>query len=850
MSWVQKLCDVYDAVVDTQTDLIKTGFTQKNIKYHVILSSSGEFVRAESLPENEQSATIPSTAQAEGRTGKIGQPFPLAEKLEYFVFEEGEVNQKFEKYIEQLEQWSRSEGAPECLTVLLQYLKKKTLYADLSAALKPKSASQKDKGLDQGGFVCFSVEDPWTENRLWLNENVKKSWSSFLNAQAQAEQTALCYASGRQLPVQDVYPKFRGNAKLISAEDAKQPFRYKGRFTDDGSAATVSASASERAHHALDWLLKHQGLSRYGMYFVGWNAQSPELDENDEEEQVPPDTFEHYINALFKSIPGSESALEAIERESDSERLKRINEIIIMGLQAATPGRMSIIYYQEMPGNLFAKRVKQWNRECQWEMLDKDGQGKKIRSATWMEICEAVMGADDLQNAKKDSQASHSATKYMQELQLRLLHCAVNGAKLPESMVRTAFNRVVQPMSFAKSEKQKYPRRQWEKCVATTCAMIRKHMIDQKSVGVEVTLDVNACDRDYLYGRLFAVACKLETDATQKSSDFGNVFRLMNRFVLRPFATWPTLYLKLIPYLDGLDNTEYYQRLFGQIESLFRPEDRVDMRSLSYRFLIGYSAQTRELWLKKEERQPIPPIGAFAPPQNRDELFGCLLAVADTIERYARQNSEEQRRSSNALRLIASFVAAPVGTWRNIHDKLIPYLEASGTSRAHIEQNLLRAVERRFREEDRLSDARLGSLFLHGFLRMRLAQTQHDGLDWAQWTPGAPRTDPPKSREAAFAALLALENDIERRALDLNNSEEENRPSNAMRFMARASQRPNEVWSYLRERMKPYEKKAWLPTDFQRQTTALYEWICSHGWNTDTPLSAEYVYYYYLYSQR
>ena len=97
--------------------------------------------------------------------------------------------------------------------------------------------------------------------------------------------------------------------------------------------------------------------------------------------------------------------------------------------------------------------------------------------------------------------------------------------------------------------------------------------------------------------------------------------------------------------------------------------------------------------------------------------------------------------------------------------------------------------------------------------------------------------------------LLALENQMERYALDLEKTEEENRPSNAMRFMARTAQRPNEVWGYLAERMRPYQRKSGFSEEIRRRADALHAFILERQWDSDAPLGPAYLYYFYLYNQ-
>lgn len=904
MSWMQKLCEVYDSVIDTadaqgQSPMLPVGFTQKTIKYNIILSPAGEFVTAQLIPEEEQLCALPSTPQAEGRTGDNGAPFPLADQLKYLLTDGEGENPRFESYLRQLAAWCESPDAPPCLRTLLAYLQKRTLSADLAGVPELRLKYHKDealkdgKGADAKSIACFSVEYPDEENRLWMRRDVRESWSRYLSSLSGGD-TALCYVTGRQLPALAKHPKLLGNAKLISSDDAGFPFRYKGRFVQDGSAASASTLASVKAHNALKWLLEHQGFRRFGMYFVGWNVDCPPLSADDisddspldgsaEEEdrsdlrddpeedssglpddapetqetaQRQPDTLEAYVNALFRAMGGNADAL---ERMTDSDDLTdahrhRIANVVLLGLQAATPGRMSITYYQEIPGNQLVERVSAWHSDMRWLMPDSKHPN---RAPKWREICEAVMGTDAVQTARGDFKADKSATKLMREMQLRLLHCTVNGEALPRDMVNAAFVRAVSPLSFTDS-KGKWQGFKWAQCTATACAMLRKHLLDQpQPFELTPTLDPALRSRDYLYGRLLAVAHRLEQITNRQPEEKWNSIRMMAQLVQRPYDTWPKLYVKLIPYLDRIGdqarkageradrqkNARMFQLLLGQIESLFRPEDRTDTRPLSYLFLAGYSAQSRSLQLSGSFRP-------YCPPQTRDELYGCLLAVADDCEWNAEaldDGTSVRDGQTNALLLTGAFAASPSRTWQQVHDRMIPRLEKSGVRTVRNTQRLLRSIEQRFSPGDRLSDAPLGGLFLHGYLCMRLALAERS-LDLHAWKPAGDAQAEPASREAAFGALLALENDVERRALDLDPNGGDSRPSNAMRFLSRAAQRPGEVWAYLRERLRPYEKKLWMAGHIRQELDALHALITQNGWNTDEPLKPGYLHYFYLYS--
>lgn len=713
----------------------------------------------------------------------------------------------------------------------------------------------------------FSVAYPFEENRLWMREDVRLSWQQQL-VSSLGKATALCYVTGKQLPLMKKHPYLQVTSRLISSKDDAFPMLYKGRFTEDGSAATISAEASTKLHRALRWLLEHQSFQKCGMSFVGWNTLAPKwgeaemqayYDEDEEGEKRPPDTLERYVMALFASVQGKNEKWKQVSAPDcmNEEMMRRQENIVLLGLQSATKGRVSVIYEQEIPRNVFVAHVNHWNEGCCWRMMPRKNLPNE-RPATWYEICEAVMGTDSVLMAMRDFKAEKGVTKVMRDLQMRLLHCVVEAQPIPENLVSAAFHRAVQPMTF-KNKDGSLNEWQWKNCVATTCAMIHKPYLDQHPAQtLTPTLDTNCTNRDYLYGRLFALAHHVEQRVTQNAKT--NAVRLMSHFVHQPKTAWTQLYVKLLPYLKSLGNDDgysarYYKRLLSQVECLFDAAALDSTKQLSYLFLVGFSAQTRELQLGKDAvHQAQEPLHGYLPPKTRDELYGCLLAIADDCEwRAEAQRTETEKYISNrdgctnAMQMTAMFCSRPMTTWVKIHDRLIPYLEKVGVKTANFTQKCLRKIEQSFRVEERLSDVPLGRGFLHGYLMMLEALQTKDGLDADGWMPIRMTEEAlPTSREASYGALLTLENQTERQILDLEKSEDENRPSNAMRFLQRAAQRPDEVWAYLRERMKPYAHRRSFNKKILERANTLWGWIVENHWNDNRPLDSAYLYYFYM----
>lgn len=912
MGWMQKLCEVYDVVSsvdipeeENHVQLVRVGFVKKKIQYLVTITAGGAFSSVSVLDEEERECIVPATPEARTRTGDKGTPFPLAESLKYFA-EEALLDQ----YLAQLKDWCAQPEAPQCLRTLWEYLAGRTLLDDMRGKLPKGLKLHRNEGAkDFGGpdaraIVCFGVEDPASlEMRLWKREDVQASWSAY-NARKEAGKTALCYATGETLPVCAHYPKVQGNAKLISAKDTGFPFQYKGRFVEDRSAATISAYAVERADHALQYLLDNQGLSfrDYGLNIVAWDVRNgaairvplneSEYDKDADEDDIErPDTFEKYAKALCEAIMGRGRSVKAfkdlVANLADGE--ERAAAVIILSMEAATDGRMSIDYYQELSNNLYVNRILDWYRSCCWTYRGKEKGKYVVCTPSPLTIANAIMGADAVSrataskrakdeeipqfrheavsSAKKDPKRAKGEAKQLCALYKRLLSCIVDGAALPRNLLNSAVHRAEAPLSFHDGEGN-WQRFAWNICLRTACALIRRSRFDALPQEARADsdgqlpsdqLDRDNRSRDYLYGRLFALGDMVECEASEQLKQRAlptNAIRLMQRFVQRPKETWPHLHAKLLPYLAalGADNkADRFMRLIADVESLFERQDRESATALGEDFLLGYLAQCRDLYTKQsapDQQQAKEAEYRFG--ADRSERFGMLAAVADHLERFATLEERGERTVSThegntaALRMMVQLTHQPAATWPEIHARLLPYWEKLGIRASARFIAMLRAIEGGFERAERLDNAPLNSLFLHGFYRMYACL--RSGGKAALETQTA--QDAPWTRDRAYAALLAMENKVERIVLDMEMREEENRASNALRFMNKFASAPASTWRYLEERMRPYlrklrSKRRGCAQNLEERAGILRKAIRENGWDSDEPLSSGWLHEYY-----
>lgn len=119
-----------------------------------------------------------------------------------------------------------------------------------------------------------------------------------------------------------------------------------------------------------------------------------------------------------------------------------------------------------------------------------------------------------------------------------------------------------------------------------------------------MTLDKTNEDRDYLFGRLLAVADVLERSAMDKEEGRStNAIRYMNSFSTHPARTWKTIQESIQPYQAKFGKrATYYTKIMDEIGSKLRIEDYND-QPLSGIYLLGMYSQRHELYKKKDREE-------------------------------------------------------------------------------------------------------------------------------------------------------------------------------------------------------------------------------------------------------
>lgn len=109
-------------------------------------------------------------------------------------------------------------------------------------------------------------------------------------------------------------------------------------------------------------------------------------------------------------------------------------------------------------------------------------------------------------------------------------------------------------------------------------------------------LDTTITDRNYLYGRLLAVADRIESQVSGHDSNrLTNAKRYMTAFSQHPYQTWKILEEQIIPYQNKLSRKDQdkYQALIDEIMVTFESvKDFRDNTALDGLYLLGYHCQS------------------------------------------------------------------------------------------------------------------------------------------------------------------------------------------------------------------------------------------------------------------
>ena len=616
MSWVNELVDLYEknddkiGVIEYRRDmpyvLLPPFHTTVTAQIVVTIDQSGNFMNAELVNANDKLTIIPVTEKSGSRTaGK--EPHPLCDNLRYlagdytkYYKDDGVCN---ELYISQLEKWVNSDYCHEKVRAIYLYLKKNTLVHDLVSEKVIKLNEQNqidDKESIQGivqtkAFVRFIVRladadilEPTTDE-CWKDRTLQDCYIKYVRSQE--KEKGLCYLTGNTEAISYLHSKKIRNegdgAKLISANDS-QNFTYRGRFAEKEEAFAVGNETSQKIHNALKWIIRKQGTFFDTLAIVTWEsnrlsmprwdadtdtvASEYEWDEwSDEESEEEMVSDGNAITAIkfYKALRGY------------GKKVDNTSAMFLLAFDAATPGRLSMVEEKTLDSARYLENIKKWHESCEWIHEKRKGE-KRVQFSGMVgvrDVAELLFGVEN-----KGSLAIMDANgkKLYAEVAKRLIPCIWNGYKIPEDYVNRAMLKASAPLTY-KEQKN------WERVLTLACSLVKKHYEREEW---NVALNKEEKDRNYLYGRLLAVADRIEYRTYDESdrARITNAKRYMNTFSQRPFETWKVIEENIQPYLNklGIAERRFYENLLNDICDLFDVESFSDNSRLDGLYLLVF----------------------------------------------------------------------------------------------------------------------------------------------------------------------------------------------------------------------------------------------------------------------
>lgn len=641
MSYVNELIDLYNknqdkiGVIEYRGDipyvLLPPFHTTVTAQITVTIDQNGNFMRAELVAQDDKMTVIPVTEKSGSRTaGK--EPHPLCDNLRYlagdykdYYKDDGVCN---ELYMPQIEKWEKSTYSHEKVKAIYLYLKKATLIKDLveQKIIKLNDNNQIDdkesvEGIVQTkAFVRFIIrftgENLHREipDECWKDRTLQDCYIKYVRSQEREK--GMCYLTGNMESISYLHSKKIRNegdgAKLISANDS-QNFTYRGRFANREEAVAVGSETSQIVHNTLKWIIRKQGAFFDTMTIVTWESDQLSMPKwnmdtesiiteyENEQEENDWDSWDDDWSEEEEVSDGNPITAEKFYKALNGygKKVDNTSNMILLAFDAATPGRLAMIENVTLDTARYLKNIEKWHNDCNW-IHEKWKDGKRIQFGGMVGVRDIADILFGIENKGKLSIVDGNGKKLYAEVAKRLLPCIWYGSNIPYDYVNLAVVKASNPLTYKE-------RKNWERVLTLACSMVKKNEKDRNKEEWNVALDKSAKDRSYLYGRLLAVADRIEY-MTYDAKDNGritNAKRYMSTFSQRPYETWKVIEENIQPYLAKLDvvKRKYYENLLSEICNLFDIDKFKENKKLDGLYLLGFHSQEYDLRFKKENSE-------------------------------------------------------------------------------------------------------------------------------------------------------------------------------------------------------------------------------------------------------
>lgn len=640
MSWVtDQLIDIYEknsdkiGIIEYKRDtpyvLLPPFHTTVTAQITVTVDQNGNFLNAELVDPDDKFTIIPVTEKSGSRTaGK--EPHPLCDNLRYLAGDYPNYYKDdgvcYDLYMSQLEKWVESEFCHKKVWAVYSYLKKGTLVKDLvdQKLIKLNENNQIDdkeniQGIIQTKvFVRFIIRSSdsniYQENpdECWKDRSLQDCYIEYVRSQE--KEKGLCYLTGNTEAITYLHSKKIRNegdgAKLISANDS-QNFTYRGRFVSKEEAFAVGNETSQKIHNTLKWLIRKQGTFFDTLVFIAWESASLNMPKWDidteaisakyvaEQDEDDWDDWEDNWSTTDTISDGNPITAENLYKalRGYGKKVDNTSSMILLGFDAATPGRLAMVEEKTLDSARYLENIKKWHESCNW-IHEKWKEGKRIQFSGMIGVKDVADILFGIESKGGLSIVDANGKRLYAEVAKRLLPCIWNGHRIPYDYVERAVQKASNPLMYK-------DRKNWERVLTLACSLVKKQKKERNEQEEwNVALNETEKNRNYLYGRLLAVADRIEyrTYDEGDKARVTNAKRYMSTFSQRPYETWKVIEENIQPYMSklGIAERRYYENLLNDIYNLFEVDSFSDNSRLEGLYLLGFHSQSYDLKAKKE----------------------------------------------------------------------------------------------------------------------------------------------------------------------------------------------------------------------------------------------------------
>lgn len=593
--WMKPLKDIYDRNEENipENGICPIFFARKTVGVIVSITEDGDFVTANTDFDKKSAikALIPITEESNARKNGVF-PHAVFDNLMYVAGDYKDYftdnTKKYDAYLNQLSKLIKYNKCPLYIKSIYKYIAKKTLITDLISIKAKKIIDEKSGELlfakdgknsliSSTNIVVFKVLLKDDSNpEIWNRKDFITFYQDYYREQLSTREKKFDIISEEYAYCSKYMPsniRFDGDmTKLITNE----------------SPVTIGYESALKAFNALRWCFDLQKNATVDSYHCALfdttenkNINLVDLFSDGNEESLT----EELKGVLKNSIISGNR----LDRFSDSD------SVYFIAVDSDAPGRSSLLNFEELSHSAFLNNLMYWQNT----MFRTNRKTGEHYTPNLFSLISYSFG--DIK--KPDEQYPPYPRDVIKKKYFRqLLDSVIFKKPLSKDFVIAIANKVNLPQSFKSKE-------DFLTYLKYAEMIIRKYNYDHKG-DVILSLDIENTDRNYLFGRLLAVADYIEKGAAENDKHTTAAMRLWTRFRQDPANTWLKIRDSLMPYLLRTKTKKpglyaYYNSLLADVEKMLTVETLKKNIPLSPLYIIGYNQQMDALYTKNSSEENI-----------------------------------------------------------------------------------------------------------------------------------------------------------------------------------------------------------------------------------------------------